>query len=84
MLFRSEKVLMPALSAVVGKNRRTIQRYLHDEPDKSRTDVHLFLQKAKKSLEAWEKQAPKDSLASRELSKQLPEVMNLINAVMQD
>ena len=81
---KGEKVLMPALSAVVGKNRRTIQRYLHNEPDRSRTDVHLFLQKAKKSLEAWEKQASKDSLASRELSKQLPEVMNLINAVMQD
>ncbi len=81
---KGEKVLMPALSAVVGKNRRTIQRYLHGEPDKSRTDVHLFLQRAKNSLEDWEKQSSKDSLASRELSKQLPEVMNLINAVMQD
>lgn len=57
---KGEKVLMPALSTVVGKNRRTIQRYLHGEPEKSRTSVHLFLEKAKKALEAWQETPHED------------------------
>lgn len=79
---KGEKVLMPALSTVVGKNRRTIQRYLHGEPSKSRTDVHLFLKKAKKSLESWQKQSDKSSSDSQELSKQLPKILSLLDAVM--
>lgn len=75
---KGDKVLMPALSTVVGKNRRTIQRYLHGESKKSRTDVHLFLTKAEKALKTWEKRAPKD-VASRNLAERLPEILGLID-----
>ncbi|MEL6161543.1 MAG: ParB/RepB/Spo0J family partition protein [Cyanobacteria bacterium J06627_32] len=81
---KGEKVLMPALSTVVGKNRRTIQRYLHGDSKKSRTDVHLFLKKAQKSLESWEKQLNQDSPASQELREHLPHIRSLINAVIQE
>ncbi|MEO1685931.1 MAG: hypothetical protein AAFS06_22065, partial [Cyanobacteria bacterium J06631_12] len=79
---KGEKVLMPALSTVVGKNRRTIQRYLHGDSKKSRTDVHLFLKKAKKSLESWQKQPNQDSSTSQELKKQLPHILSLLDAVI--
>lgn len=79
---KGEKVLMPALSTVVGKNRRTIQRYLHGEASKSRTDVHLLLRKAKKSLLDWDKQASKKSPQNAELRKQLPEIISMIDAAI--
>lgn len=79
-----EKVLMPALSTVVGKNRRTIQRYLHNDSKKSRTDVHLFLKKAKNSLESWQKQPSQNTPAAQELSKRLPEILSQIEAVIEE
>ncbi|MGB3765096.1 MAG: ParB/RepB/Spo0J family partition protein [Phormidesmis sp.] len=79
---KGDKVLMPALSTVVGKNRRTIQRYLHGSSEKSRTDVHLLLKKAQKSLESWQKQPDQNTSASQELSKQLPGILSLIDAVI--
>lgn len=79
---KGDKILMPALSTVVGKNRRTIQRYLHGEPKKSRTDVHLFLKKAEKALKNWQDKAPQD-IASQRLSKQLPEILELIEAAIE-
>ena len=79
---KGDKVLMPALSTVVGKNRRTIQRYLHGSSEKSRTDVHLLLKKAQKSLESWQKQPDQNTSASQKLSKQLPEILSLIDAVI--
>ncbi len=81
---KGEKVLMPALSTVVGKNRRTLQRYLHGDSKKSRTDVHLFLKKAKKSLESWQKQPSHNTSASQKLSKQLPEILSLIDAAIEE
>jgi ParB family transcriptional regulator, chromosome partitioning protein len=91
---KGEKTLMPALSIVVGKNRRTIQRYLHDpspksrtdvhlssEPKKSRTDVHLFLKKAKSSLTSWQAEASEDT-TSQQLAERLPEILALIEAVL--
>lgn len=81
---KGEKVLMPALSTVVGKNRRTIQRYLHGDSPKSRTSVHLFLKKAKKDLESWQTQPNHDSAASQELMEQLPHILNLLNAVIEE
>ena len=78
---KGEKVLMPALSTVVGKNRRTIQRYLHGEPKKSRTSVHLSLVKAAKALKTWQKETPKDA-ASKELAKRLPEILELIDTAL--
>ena len=81
---KGEKVLMPALSTVVGKNRRTIQRYLHGDSKKSRTDVHLSLKKAKKSLEAWQKQPYQASSASQELREKLPHILSLIDTVIEE
>ena len=81
---KGEKVLMPALSTVVGKNRRTLQRYLHGDSKKSRTDVHLSLKKAKKSLESWQNQPGHNTSASQKLSKQLPEILSLIDAVIEE
>ena len=81
---KGEKVLMPALSTVVGKNRRTIQRYLHGESKKSRTDVHLFLKRAKKSLESWHEQADQSTDASQELSRELPNMLSLIDRVIEE
>lgn len=81
---KGEKVLMPALSTVVGKNRRTIQRYLHGEPEKSRTDVHLSLKKAKKSLELWQKQSDQSTSARQRLSEQLPQILSLLDAVIKE
>ena len=81
---KGEKVLMPALSTVVGKNRRTIQRYLHGDSQKSRTSVHLFLKKAKKALESWQTQPNHNSAASQELMEQLPHILNLLNAVIEE
>lgn len=79
---KGEKVLMPALSTVVGKNRRTIQRYLHGDTTKNRTDVHLFLKKAKKALEKWDEKAQKKSSQSKQLSEQLPDIIKMIDAVV--
>ena len=81
---KGDKVLMPALSTVVGKNRRTIQRYLHSDSQKSRTSVHLFLKKAKKSLESWQEQPDQNSSASQELREQLPHILNLLDAVIEE
>lgn len=81
---KGEKVLMPALSTVVGKNRRTIQRYLHSEPQKSRIDIHLPLKKAKKSLELWQKQSDQSTSAMQELSEQIPQILNLLDAVIKE
>lgn len=78
---KGQKVLMPALSTVVGKNRRTIQRYLHGEEKKSRTDVHLYLKQAQKALTNWQKNPPSD-LGSRKLAKQLPEFLELLEAAL--
>jgi ParB family chromosome partitioning protein len=76
------KPLMPALSVVIGKNRRTIQRYLHGEsPSKSRTDVQLLLKKAQRSLQFWQQQASTDA-ASQALSERLPDILALIEAAL--
>ena len=82
---KGEKVLMPALSTVVGKNRRTIQRYLHGEGEskKSRTDVHL-LKKAKQCLKSWQEKTDQNTAASQELSRQLSEMLSLLDSVIEE
>ncbi|MEN8446361.1 MAG: hypothetical protein ABG776_15275, partial [Cyanobacteria bacterium J06555_13] len=77
---KGQKVLMPALSTVVGKNRRTIQRYLHGEEKKSDT-CPPFLKQAKKALTSWQKNPPSDA-ASQRLYKQLPEFLELLEAAL--
>ena len=79
---KDEKALMPALTVVVGKNIRTIQRYLADKPKaKSTTDVVLYLKKAKKSLEKWQKEVSANK-ADPELMERLPEILELLNTAL--
>lgn len=82
---KDEKALMPALTVVVGKNIRTIQRYLADKPkaSKSMTDVALYLKKAKKSLEKWQKEVPARK-ADPELMERLPEILELLDIALSD
>lgn len=75
---KGHKALMPAVSVVVGKNIRTIQRYMNGEQNsKSTTDVVLSLNKALKSLEKWQKTKPK-TRAEKELAERLPEFLDLL------
>ncbi|MEL6821473.1 MAG: ParB N-terminal domain-containing protein [Calditrichota bacterium] len=76
-----EKLLMPALSTVIGKNRRTVQRYLHESESKNRTDVQIYLKKAKKSLKSWQEKAPKKK-ANQKIMKAIPEFLELIEEVL--
>lgn len=78
---QGEKPLMPALSVVVGKSLRTLQRYLKDSPEKSTTDVALFLKRAKKSLMQWEKKAPRNK-NNKELLEKLPELFDVIDKLV--
>ncbi len=80
---KSQKPLMPALSVVVGKNIRTIQRYLRDDDPKSTTDVALYLKKAKRSLEKWQKNVDSKD-ASPELIERLPEILTLLEVAISD
>lgn len=74
-----EKSLMPALSVVIGKSQRTIQRYLYDDPNKKQTDVRFFLKKARKSLESGQK-AINDNETYSELHHRLPKILAFLNA----
>ena len=78
---QGEKPLMPALSVVIGKNRRTIQRYLHGPTVESRTDVQLYLKRARKSLQRWQKEASRDS-KNRVLMESLPDFLELIDQLL--
>lgn len=76
---KGEKALMPALSVVIGKNRRTIHRYL-SEPNKEKTttDVSVYLKKASKALQLWQKQVKKMP-HNQEFLEQLPEILEMID-----
>lgn len=74
----NQKPLMPALSVVIGKNIRTIQRYLANENKKeSPTDVALFLRRAMKNLKKWQ-QNPSTTSEEIALDQQLPGLLKLI------
>jgi ParB family transcriptional regulator, chromosome partitioning protein len=54
------KPLRPALTVIIGKNIRTVQRYLNEPEEKSRTNVRLFsdataLTSLKSNLVKWQK-----------------------------
>jgi ParB family transcriptional regulator, chromosome partitioning protein len=54
------KPLRPALTVIIGKNIRTVQRYLNESPEKSQTNVRLFpdasaLTSLKSNLVKWQK-----------------------------
>ena len=85
---KGEKALKPALEIIIGKNRRTIQRYLNPDNDnfrKSETDVSLFqsqktLQKIHKSLQSWQKVDEKGIITPKcqKLATQLPKWLKLV------
>lgn len=79
-----DKPLMPALSAVVGKSIRTLQRYLKEPSDtlESTSDVVLsekHLKRAIDNLEKWE-QSRGRKRKEVELSKHLPEILEKLRA----
>ena len=79
---KGQKALMPALSVVVGKNIRTIQRYINEPNEKkSTTDVALFLKKARKSLTAWQKKSPKTEM-NQKLKEEMPGFLALIDEIL--
>lgn len=79
---KGEKALMPALSVVVGKNRRTIHRYLSEpKNEKTATDVTVSLRKAKRSLEIWQKTSPKTK-RNQKLMNEIPEFLTLIDEIL--
>ena len=85
---KGEKALKPALEIIIGKNRRTIQRYLNPDPDnfpKSETAVSLFqsqktLEKIHKSLQSWHKIERKVIMTPKcqKLATQLPKWLKLV------
>lgn len=84
---QDQKPLMPALALVMGKNLRTVQRYLTSRTDtgenqESTTDV-VLLGHVAKSLKKWQRQADQKS-RSQELFKKLPEILALIDDAMAD
>lgn len=79
---KGEKALMPALSVVIGKNRRTIHRYLSEQKkEKTTTDVTVFLKKAKKSLESWQKDS-NETNKNQKLRKEIPDFLALIDEIL--
>jgi len=79
---KGEKALMPALSVVIGKNRRTIHRYLSEPKEKkTETDVIVFLKKAKKSLEFWQTESPQTKI-NEKLKKEIPDFLSLIDEIL--
>ena len=90
---KGEKSLIQALAFVVNKSKRTVERYLQEEPNhdakKSATSVALFqeqaaLRKTYKNLQSWQKsrkeqpETPKRQM----LAKKLPSMMRLIDAAL--
>jgi len=85
---KGQKALMPALAVVVGKHLRTIQRYLgDDEPQekvtaKSTTHV-VLLKQALSKLNKWQQEKPQTP-AEKALAKKLPEMIELMEKVLDD
>jgi ParB family transcriptional regulator, chromosome partitioning protein len=84
---QGQRALMPALSVVVGKHIRTVQRYLSDEPEsgkpeKSTTSV-VLLQQALVKLKKWQ-QVEHGTQKERELEPVLLSLMQKIEDVLVD
>jgi ParB family transcriptional regulator, chromosome partitioning protein len=87
-----EKSLIQALSFVVNKSKRTVERYLqevNDDAEKSATSVALSqertaLKKIYKDVQSWQKVLPEDldSPKRQSLAKKLPGIMKLIDAAL--
>jgi ParB family transcriptional regulator, chromosome partitioning protein len=90
---RNQKPLMPALAVVVGKNLRTIQRYLADtDPTtestaksptpKSTTPVVLLQQSLTKLKQLQEN--PPSTKKGKQLTKALPEIIALLEQCLEE
>jgi ParB family transcriptional regulator, chromosome partitioning protein len=90
---RNQKPLMPALAVVVGKNLRTIQRYLADETPtddsappiptpKSPTHVVLLQQTLNKLKQLQDNPPP--TKKGKQLAKTLPEIMALLEQCLEE
>ncbi|NJL56021.1 hypothetical protein HC928_13180 [bacterium] len=85
---KGQKPLMPALTVVVGKHLRTVQRYFSSESEESTTDVtlsearHRTLKQALTKLKAWQKHEPQ-TVKEKKLAQELPKLLRLIEAVLQ-
>lgn len=85
---KGQKALMPALSVVVGKHLRTIQRYLSDEEpeekatEKSTTRV-VLLKQALSRLNKWQQEKPQTP-AEKDLAEKLPDLLHLIEKVLEN
>jgi len=86
---KGQKPLMPALAVVVGKNLRTIQRYLSDEAaasespsPKSTTRVVLLKQTLNKLKQV--QADPPSTQKGHLLLKRLPEIMSLVEQCIEE
>jgi ParB family transcriptional regulator, chromosome partitioning protein len=84
---QGQRALMPALSVVVGKHIRTVQRYLSDEPqneklEKSTTSV-VLLQQALMKLKKWQ-QIEHGTQKEQELETVLLNLVQKIEDVLSD
>jgi ParB family chromosome partitioning protein len=86
---KGQKPLMPALAVVVGKNLRTVQRYLSDEAThsksptpKSTTRVVLLRQTLTKLKQIQDN--PPSSPKGKQLLKSLPELMDLLEQCIEE
>jgi len=95
---KGEKALMPALTVVVGKSIRTVQRYLNEAQEESTTRDTLLddatentksttrdtlLKQALSKLSHWQKTEP-STIKEKALLEQLPELIRLIESVLND
>lgn len=88
---KGTKALRPALEVIVEKSLRTVQRYLNEDQDKKpRQDVMVsekkVLHQALKKLQVWESinDSEMQTLMRQALSKQLPELMKLVEEVISE
>jgi len=84
---KGQKALMPALAVVVGKHLRTVQRYLSDEDEQPRlgksTTRVVLLKQALSKLNQWQQVQPQ-SATEKVLAERLPELIGLMEKVLQE
>lgn len=82
---KGEKRLKPALSVIFGKSLRTVERYLNETETPPFVGVfpEKLLKQALPKLKQWQQSKPKTA-TEQELSEKLPELIELIEAVLQD
>lgn len=87
---KGQSPLIPALVAVVGKSRRTVQRYLEQTSDKSapsdallsEPDYERILRRGSKALSEW-LEKPDKTKAEEVLEKRLKQAVEAISAYLE-